>query len=171
MEAALFSIRAFLIAACLLLPVGAVAQAANVALGGLAFDSSAPIEVSADNLSVDQKDGAAVFEGNVVVAQGSLRLAAEFIRVEYATDEDGNRTPSIGQVRASGGVTFVNGQDAAEAKDAVYTVETGALVLSGDVLLTQGENAISGDRLLVDLNAGTGRMEGRVRTVFQTGQN
>ncbi|MEO1238539.1 MAG: LptA/OstA family protein [Pseudomonadota bacterium] len=171
MEAALYLIRTLVVTVLSILPQVVLAQSANVALGGVAFDNSAPIEVSADNLSVDQDDGAAVFEGNVIVAQGELRLAAEFIRVEYATDEDGNRTPSIGQVKASGGVTFVNGGDAAEARDAVYTVENGALVLSGDVLLTQGTNTISGDRLVVDLEAGTGRMEGRVRTVFQTGGN
>lgn len=165
------SFRILVLAFCAMAPAIAFAQSSNVALGGLAFDNSAPIEVSADNLSVDQNDGAAIFEGNVLVAQGDLRLAAEFIRVEYATDADGNRSPSIGQVTASGGVTFVNGPDAAEALEAVYSVETGDLVLSGDVLLTQGQNAISGDRLVVDLNDGTGRMEGRVRTRFNTGEN
>ncbi len=165
------SIRALVFVAACAMPGLAFGQSSNVALGGLAFDNSAPIEVSADALSVDQDDGAAVFEGNVLVAQGELRLAADFIRVEYATDEDGNRSPSIGQVKASGGVTFVSGPDAAEAQEAIYTVESGALLLTGDVLLTQGESAIAGDRLVVDLNAGTGRMEGRVRTVFQTGQN
>ena len=170
MEAALFSIRVLVFFALAVVPMAAHAQS-SVALGGLAFDNSAPIEVSADNLSVDQNDGAAVFEGNVVVAQGELRLAADFIRVEYATDAEGNRTPAIGQVKATGGVTFVSGSDAAEAQDAVYTVDSGDLVLTGDVLLTQGQNAIAGDRLTVDLNSGTGRMEGRVRTVFQTGGN
>jgi lipopolysaccharide export system protein LptA len=153
------------------LPAVAFGQGANVALGGLAFDNSAPIEVSADNLSVDPEDGSAVFEGNVVVAQGELRLAANLIRVEYATDEEGNQTPSIGRVSASGGVTFVNGADAAEASEAVYSVEDSSLVLSGDVLLTQGSNIVSGDRLYVDLAAGTGRIEGGVRTIFQAGEN
>ncbi|MEM9709948.1 MAG: LptA/OstA family protein [Pseudomonadota bacterium] len=163
------ALRWITVALFIVLPGLALAQGSNVALGGLAFDNSAPIEVSADELSVDPNDGAAVFEGNVVVAQGDLRLAAGFIRVEYATDENGNQTPSIGRVSASGGVTFVNGSDAAEAKEAVYAVEDGSLVLSGDVLLTQGGNAVAGDQLFVDLNSGTGRMEGRVRTVFQTG--
>ena len=65
----------------------------------------------------------------------------------------------------------MKGDGAEEAAEAIYTVETGDLVLSGDVLLTQGPSAISGERLVVDLDAGTGRMEGRVRTVFQTGEN
>ena len=41
--------------------------------------------------------------------------------------------------------------------------------MTGDVILTQGPNALSGERLIVDLTSGTGRMEGRVRTIFQTG--
>lgn len=164
-------LRVILAFAFSVLPVMAFAQGSNVSLGGLAFDNSAPIEVSADNLSVDPEDGSAVFEGNVVVAQGALRLAANLIRVEYATDEEGNRTPSIGRVSATGGVTFVNGDDAAEAEEAVYSVEDSSLVLSGDVLLTQGANVVSGDRLFVDLAAGTGRVEGGVRTVFQAGEN
>ncbi|MDJ1009540.1 MAG: LptA/OstA family protein [Paracoccaceae bacterium] len=165
----IFRVLALTLAA--LLPGAAIAQGANVALGGLAFDNSAPIEVSADNLSVDPEDGSAVFEGNVLVAQGDLRLAANLIRVEYATDAEGNQTPSIGRVSATGGVTFVNGADAAEATEAVYSVEESSLVMTGDVLLTQGENVVAGDRLLVDLAAGTGRIEGGVRTVFQTGGN
>ena len=41
----------------------------------------------------------------------------------------------------------------------------------GDVVLNQGQNTLAGDRLTVDLNAGTGRLEGNVRTTFQGGQN
>jgi len=43
--------------------------------------------------------------------------------------------------------------------------------MTGNVLLTQGPNTLGGDRLTVDLEAGSGRMEGNVRTIFQTGDN
>ena len=37
----------------------------------------------------------------------------------------------------------------------------------GNVVLTQGENAISGQQLAIDLNAGTGKISGgRVKSVF-----
>jgi lipopolysaccharide export system protein LptA len=41
--------------------------------------------------------------------------------------------------------------------------------MEGDVLLTQGQNALSSQRLSIDLNAGTGRLEGRVQTIFVPG--
>ena len=43
--------------------------------------------------------------------------------------------------------------------------------MTGDVILTQGQNALSSDSLTIDLNSGTGSLSGRVRTVFQTGNN
>ncbi len=77
----------------------------------------------------------------------------------------------IERLHATGGVTLVSGTDAAEAAEAVYTIASGEVVLSGDVLLTQGKNAMSGQKLTVNLATGTGTMDGRVRTVLQPGGN
>ena len=43
--------------------------------------------------------------------------------------------------------------------------------MEGDVLLTQGKNALSSQRLTIDLNAGTGQLEGRVQTIFVPGSD
>jgi lipopolysaccharide export system protein LptA len=37
------------------------------------------------------------------------------------------------------------------------------------VLLTQGPSAISADRMVVDLDAGTAQLDGNVRTILQRG--
>jgi lipopolysaccharide export system protein LptA len=39
--------------------------------------------------------------------------------------------------------------------------------MTGDVVLTQGQSALSSERLVIDLATGTGRLDGRVRTVFR----
>lgn len=41
--------------------------------------------------------------------------------------------------------------------------------MTGDVLLTQGESVMSGQKLSVNLRSGTGQMDGRVRTILQPG--
>ena len=64
----------------LLLGTAANAQT-NIDLGGISADPKASVEVSADNLSVDQDSGTAVFSGNVVIGQGDLRLSAGSVRV------------------------------------------------------------------------------------------
>ncbi|MEL7149120.1 MAG: lipopolysaccharide transport periplasmic protein LptA [Pseudomonadota bacterium] len=124
---------------------------------------SVPVEVTADQFSIDQASGQAVFDGNVLIVQGDVRLSAGRVTIEYSDDGSEN---AISRLLASGGVTFVTAADAAEAQDAVYSVSQGTVTLNGNVLLTQGRNAISGDRLVVNLSSGSGRMEGRVRTVF-----
>ncbi len=150
-------------------PVAIQAQGTNVALGALQQDTSLPVEVTSDNLSVDNEAGIAIFEGNVVVIQGVMRLTAPRIRVEYDTEDGGAN--DITEMYATGGVTFVNGPEAAESQEARYMPNTGDLVMTGDVLLTQGPSVMSGEKLVVDLNAGTGVMEGRVRTLFQSEAN
>lgn len=151
----------------LLAAPSAVAQGAQVAFGGADYDSSLPVEVTADTLQVDQADGSAVFEGNVLVGQGELRLTADKLRIEYTSATDGGQT-EVSRILATGGVTLVSGKEAAEAQEAVYTLAASTIVMSGDVILTQGLNALSGDRLVVNLDTGDGTMEGRVRTVIRT---
>lgn len=158
------------IGALVLTPMAGFAQGASVAFGGVTVDPNEPVEITADELSVDQTNGSAIFAGNVVAGQGQLRLSAGEVRVQYAV-ENGVNTGRIDKLLASGGVTLVNGGEAAEAKEAVYSVGSGEIEMTGDVVLTQGQNALSGEKLIVDLTAGTGRMVGRVKTIFQTGGN
>ena len=152
------------LAAAFFLSLPALALAQQVVLGGLTADPAAPVEVTADSLSVDRTAGSAVFAGNVVIGQGDMRISAG--RVEVFYDE---ASGSIARLSASGGVTFVTATEAAESATADYDLTTGLLVLRGDVLLRQGTAALAADAMTVDLRAGTARMEGRVRTVFGQG--
>lgn len=155
-------LRALCLAAVIASP--AVAQQADIRFGGLRQDTTLPVEVTSDSLSVDQATGAALFTGNVLAKQGDMRLSAGTIRVEYGANGQG-----IDRLVASDGVTLVSPTDAAEASDAVYTIATGNVVMTGNVLLTQGTAAISGEKLTVNLKDGTGTMTGRVKTIFTPG--
>jgi lipopolysaccharide export system protein LptA len=141
--------------------------------GGVPFgvagehDTSQPVEITSDSLSVDQLANTAVFSGSVVVGQGELRLAADEVEVVYASDDTGAN--SIDTIRAAGNVTVTNGTEAAEGQTAVYRVGEGAIALEGDVVLTQGPNAVSGDRLTIDLASGRATIEGRVQTIVVPG--
>ncbi len=160
-----FSFRAFLLAAVLAVgPHGAFSQDATIAFGGLKQDTTLPVEIQADQLAVNNADGTAVFTGNVLVGQGEMRLTAGEVKVRYAADGK-----SVDQLLATGGVTISNLADAAEAREAAYTIDSGVIVMTGDVLLTQGASAIAGQKLTIDLRAGTGVMEGRVSTTFVPG--
>jgi lipopolysaccharide export system protein LptA len=156
---------AFCAALSVVTPAATYAQT-NVNLGGMEVDTTAAIEVTADSLSIDQDSGQAIFEGNVLIIQGDLRLAAGRVEVVYGTE-----TSEIARLIASEGVTFVTADEAAEAQQANYDVSTGILVLTGEVLLTQGASAISAGQMTINVTDGTASMEGRVRTVLQQGDN
>ena len=160
------SLRILAIGVLALWPALASSQATSLALNGFEFDGAAAIEVTADSLSVDQNTGIATFLGNVIIGQGAIRLSAGEVRVEYS-DETG----AIARFIATGGITFVTENEAAEAESADYGLTTGILVLSGSVLLTLGPSALSADTMTVSLNDGTARLEGNVRTVLAPGEN
>ena len=147
-----------------LLPVVAWAQAGQVAFGKTQADRNLPVEVTSDNLSVNQADNTATFTGNVVIGQGEMRLAAPRVLVVYLPDRTG-----IESLEATGGVTLVSGEDAAEAERADYNISTGMIELRGNVLLVQGTNAITGETVLVDTAGGTAQVSGRVKTILQPG--
>ena len=153
-------IVAGVVIACL--PLVAIAQGAQVAFGSSPGDRDLPIEVTSDSLDVNQNDNTAVFEGSVVIAQGAMRIAAPRVLVVYSSDSRG-----IDRIEATGGVTLVDGTDAAEAARADYNIVTGMIELRGDVLVVQGTDAVAGDAMFVDTEAGTARVVGRVKTLLQ----
>lgn len=156
-------IRLLAVALLSLLPLAVLAQGAQVGFGALQADPDAPVEVTADNLTVDQNDGTALFTGNVIVGQGEMRLSAPRVLVVYAEDRS-----EIARLEARGGVTLVSGEEAAEGESADYDVEAGVIVMTGNVLLTQGGSALTADKMVADIEAGTATMTGRVKTVLQS---
>ena len=150
---------------CLAAATSLAAQGTTgVSFAGLKTDPKAPVKVQADQLQVSQADGKAVFTGHVVVTQSDLEMKAATVSVIY--DQSGK---AIAQLHASGGVTIKAGQNAASADDALYTVASSKLVLTGHVLLVEGAATLAGETLTIDLASGLGTFAGRVTTTFTPG--
>ena len=155
-----------LVASLALAASAACAQQAKIAFGDLSQDTTLPVEVAAEQFAVNNADGSAVFTGDVKVKQGEMTLSAGEVRVQY--NPEGT---AISQLFASGGVTITNLGDAAKAAEAVYTIDSGVIVLTGNVVLTQGPSAMAGQKLTINLKDGSGIMEGGVTTTFVPGGN
>lgn len=154
------------------LSTGAPGVSAQVSgpFGGFKHDSKAPIEIVSDSLEVQQAEGKATFSGDVVAEQGTLKLSADELTVSYRTGATARETGEIQQMRAEGNVFLSNGSETARGDWAEYDVAGGTMRMGGGVVVTQGDNAISGQQLVINLDAGTGRIEGRgggrVKSVF-----
>lgn len=156
--------------------------------GGFKHDRSAPIEITSDSLEVRQAEELAIFTGDVVAGQGTLRLTSDVLYVYYdedpepaegedaaaaaeAAEDEDDGTGAIRNMRAEGNVFLSNGTETAQGEWGEYDVETGMMLMGGDVVLTQGGNAISGPSLTINLDTGVGRVDGgRVTSIFKPKQ-
>ena len=149
-------------------------------------DSSEPIEIIADKLVVQQETQIATFTGNVVAVQGDMTLKSDLLRVFYAQEQaaEGAATPadstSIRRIEAEGNVSLSNPSDTATGDRGVYDVPAQKMTLTGNVVLTSGDNVVKGSSL--DMNLATNvstvhsdpssadRREQRVRALFVPGK-
>ena len=147
-------------------PTLLVAQS-EIEFGDPEYDGSLPVEITADNFKVSQNESTTEFSGDVLIKQGEMIFSADYVMVTYVA-VDGENTGEISELIATGGVTVVFGGEAAEADEATYSIEKGNVVMRGDVLLTQGKSALSGQLLTIELASGLAEMSGRVKTVFHS---
>jgi lipopolysaccharide export system protein LptA len=141
-----------------------LSQGTEVAFGAAPQETDLPVEITSENLAVDQEAGTALFTVDVVVVQGEMTLTAPRVLVIYNEAQS-----AIERVEATGGVTLVSGLDEAESERADYTIDDGMIVMTGDVLLNQGLSTAASERMVVRLDEGTATLTGRVRTILQTG--
>lgn len=136
-----------------MLAVAPVARAQNAPAASAAGD--APIEITADRLVLEQNQQMATFSGNVDAVQGDTRLRSNLLRVFYNSSEDRQASgdqQSVRRLEAEGQVVITKPGETATGNSGVYDLATRKMVLLGDVVLTQKDNVVRGDRLDVDLN-------------------
>ena len=165
-------VRSVALGACLTIAAAGMgaAQGASVSMGVQNHDSSTPVEITSENLEVDQENSVATFTGDVIVVQGDITMTCQKMRVEYGENPDTGAN-EIEVIRMSGGVTFVSPEEAAESDRAIYTLKTDIIVMLDNVLVTQGPTALSADKLTYNPDSGDGLMEGNVKTILQQANN
>lgn len=146
-----------------LLPLLAVAPAIGQQAGsGLkGHNSNAPVDVLADRIEVQDRNGRAIFAGNVQARQGNLSLNSARLTVVYANGS-GSGT-QIQRLEASGGVVLRSPSETARSQFAVYDLDRKIVTMVGGVVLDQGANHVEGGRLVLDLNSHRAVMDGGSR--------
>ena len=61
---------------------------------------------------------------------------------------------------------LVNESNGVRGDNAIYNLEKNTITLDGNVLILTGENTISGNSLIIDLNSGSARITGSVKSIF-----
>jgi lipopolysaccharide export system protein LptA len=123
--------------------------------------SDAPISFGAD--SGEYVGNTVTLRGRAELIQGQNRLRADSVSGLSQTGES--------RIQATGNVYFVTPEQTIRGDRAVYTTADDMIVVTGDVILTQGQNVLTGSRLTYNVRTQTARIEaggqgGRIRGVF-----
>jgi lipopolysaccharide export system protein LptA len=138
----------------------------NLSLGSFKVTADMPIDVVSDELHMDQNVNTAIFTGNVQVEHGDMQLNSAKVVVEYGRVEGSTNPNEIIRVTATGDVRMKNPTETAESDEAVYTLADRQVVMTGNVVVTQGATKVAGERMVVNLDDGTAVMQGRVHTII-----
>ena len=161
------------------MPQSALAQQQSVpnALQGFSQNKDQPVKIEAASLEVRDKEKIATFSGSVIVTQGDTTMRCKSLTVHYDAESksSGMKTAqpgpggssSIKKLEALGGVHVTQKDQTATGDKGLFDMKSNSITLSGNVLITQGQNVLRGERLVVDVATGAARVEGgRVSGVF-----
>lgn len=123
---------------------------------GSAFDgvgnNDEPIQIEADKLEIIDNENTALLTGNVSVVQGTTIMKARQIKVYYVREDQAGQTASgIKKIEASGRVAVRSEDNLATADEATVDMVSEIVVMSGNVLLSQGTNVAKGCTVTVNL--------------------
>jgi lipopolysaccharide export system protein LptA len=157
-------------------------QGPQNALQGFSQNRDQPVKIQAASLEVREKDKQATFSGDVHVINGDTELRCRSLVVFYdddsgssssgknmkAADPGPSGEKSIKRIEAKGGVTVVQKDQNAAGDAAIFNMRENIVTLTGNVVVTRGQDVLRGQRLVVDLTSGVSRMDqGRVEGLFQ----
>ncbi|MDZ4371071.1 MAG: LptA/OstA family protein [Phenylobacterium sp.] len=149
-------------AAALALCVAGAAQAQ-----GLGPNSDGPVDITADELEVQNKACVSIWRGKAEALQGQARLRADLLRAVFATRPGSTSATGTGacgdliRMEAEGNVYYVTSKDQRVRGDAgTYDAQNETVTLTGDVVAVQGQNVLRGSRMVFNTTTGEGRMVG-----------
>lgn len=115
----------------------------------LPADSKQPIEIEAEKMVMDHENGVSTYSGNVVLAQGSIRIEANRLTV-YMRNSKLDRLEAFGSdaAQASFRQQLANGGETrARAGRIEYHAAESRLILRQQAELRQGGNHIQSERI------------------------
>lgn len=124
--------------------------------------SEGPVDITGDRLEVI--DDVATWTGNVRAVQGEAILSADRLIANRSADGD------FDQLTAEGSVRYSNGKEAITGKVGVYDAAARTITISQDVVVTQGEQVMTGGELVYWIDTGkilfTAPSGRRIRGIF-----
>lgn len=143
------------------------------ALGQFKTDPTAPIDIEADQLTVDDGAHVAVFKGDVKAKQGDFSMKSAELQAFYKGEAGlSSAIAAPGQAAKPGGSAELTRVEAkrdvvvksAEGRTAKgdwanFDMKANKVVMGGTVLLAQGPSMVRGTRLVIDMATGETKID------------
>lgn len=112
-------------------------------------DQYQAIAIEADSATIDDKNGLTIYQGGVILQQGSLKLQADLLTVKQnPKTREAEQLSAHGKPASFEQIPKVN-QDKVEARaeTILYFIASQRVELSGNAELKQGDSNISSDKI------------------------
>jgi lipopolysaccharide export system protein LptA len=151
------------------------------ALQGFQQNRGQPVKIEAARLEVRDKDKVATFSGSVKVVQGDTTMHCKVLVVYYEKKDDtqgvqaqasakpGAPMPAaapgpggssqINRLEAKGSVVVTQKDQTATGDNGLFDMKSNTVTMTGNVLVSQGQNVLRGEKLVVDLTTGVSRVD------------
>jgi len=138
-------------------------------------DDGGPILVTSESLDYVGPQAIATYRGNVEAVQGRTRLRCSQLQLfqqrRAGTGGAINSGGDIERYECAGPVYYVTPTEQAKGDAAVFTAANSTIVMTGNVVVQQGQNVAQGHRLTINTKTRNTQLQsaggsGRVRTVI-----
>ena len=125
-----------------------------------ARNNDAPIDATADDII--NAGGTTTLTGQVDVRQGGTRILADQMKIFGGVAAAGGSSAAsdISRIEASGNFYYITPEQEVRGNNGVYVQSTDTFTVTGDVILLQGENVVTGETLIYNLTTQEARVVG-----------
>src|SRR4029453_2878445 len=130
-------------------------------------NSDGPVDITADELEVQNKACVSIWRGNAEALQGQARLRADVLKAVFQQKPASSGVSGASacgdllRMEAEGSVYYVTSKDQRVRGDVgTYDANAETVTLTGDVVAVQGQNVLRGSRMVFNTQTGEGRVGG-----------
>jgi lipopolysaccharide export system protein LptA len=124
-----------------------------------------PIEITSDRMEAFNEKKMVVFSGNATAKQGDIVLKSDKLSLYYKNgpgkkDKIGTKeietSGVLDRIEAKGNVVVTQKEKRATSEEASYNQESGQIVMTGNPILREGKNTVTGCKVIVYTNEDRG---------------
>lgn len=137
------------------------------------YGNDAPIHIEANKMTSTEKTNSVLFTGEVDAKQGDVRIRSDEMTVYYTQKDPKAKKTKKGEKTASqqvekliciGNVEITRGEWLGTSKKMIYLSKERQVILTNNAKAWQGQNMVSGDKIIYYLDEGRSEVVGGTST-------